>query len=68
MTSFEKWKILYGNLKADKIEKEICETHGRVQNIFHSAVNAFIVLERIHDELVGTVKPVGVQKICGITL
>ena len=55
MTAFKKEKISHGNLKANQIEKEICETLDKILNSFHYSVNAFIALERKHDEIVGTI-------------
>ena len=42
--------------EANMIEREKCETLCNIQNSFHSAVNAFMELERKHDEIVGKIK------------
>ena len=51
-----------GYLKAIR-QRKFCEMLGNIENSFHFAVNAFTALERKHDEIVGTIKPGGEERI-----
>ena len=62
MITFMKESRLSDNMKALMIERRICETLGKVQNSFHSAINTFAALERKHDEIVVTIKLGGEER------
>ena len=55
MVAFMKHGKSTSNKNAQLLEREICETLWNIQNNFHSAVNAFIALERKHDEILGKI-------------
>ena len=55
MVAFMKHGKSTSNKNAQLLEREICETLCNIQNNFHSAVNAFIALERKHDEILGKI-------------
>ena len=57
MIAFIKARRTSGNKIATTLERENFELFCNIQNSFHSAVNAFTVLERKHDEIVGKIKP-----------
>ena len=57
MTEFGKDAKSFGHSTSTNLEEEICDTHNHIKNSFHSAVNAFTVLERKHDEIEGIIKP-----------
>ena len=54
---FMKYRSSSGVEKSNKIERDICENLCNIQNTFHSAVSAFIALERMHNKIVGKIKP-----------
>ena len=68
MITFEQRKISHGNLIANYIEKEICETVVNIHSSFHSAVNTFTAVTRKCDEIVSTSKLNCAKKNCGNTL